>query len=566
MRKNSYMTATDQFCGAGGFTISAAAAGIDVKTALNHWKVAIESHNANFPDTFHDCTDISACDPRRYRSTDILMSSPECTNHSQAKGQKRSLYADDLWKSTLPNPAEERSRATMWDVPRFAEFHNYNLVIVENVVEARLWRLWDAWLKAMHDLGYEHQIVYFNSQFALPTPQSRDRMYIIFHKRGNKAPDLRFTPAGYCHQCEKNVAAIQSWKNPTKRWGRYGKTRQYVYRCPLCAQEMVPYYLCAANAIDWSLPAERIGNRARPLKDKTIRRIELGLQKYRNQFLVQLNKSDEERMRVMYQPMPTQTGDNGLAVVDPFVVELAHSNADDARSFSAQQPWSTQTTRQDKGLVVPFLVEMVHGMNSAGNIRSTSVESAWPTQTTRGEKALVIPPYIVDLLWEYRPKGLHEPLSTVVAGGNHHGVVLPPGADASFLLEIYGTGITRSVAEPLATVTAQGNHHALATIPHEATSAFLTSYYGQDSIRSVQDALGTVTTVDRHAIAIPGEPPRVEDCGFRMLRPHEIGKAMAFPSSYIVKGTQRDQVRQYGNALTPPVMQMILERCIESLT
>ncbi len=102
-------------------------------------------------------------------------------------------------------------------------------------------------------------------------------------------------------------------------------------------------------------------------------------------------------------------------------------------------------------------------------------------------------------------------------------------------------------------------------MPLEAASAFLTSYYGQDSVRSVKDALGTVTTLDRHAVAIPQEPPSVEDCGFRMLRPHEIKKAMAFPKDYIVKGNQREQVRQCGNALTPPVMQMILERCVESL-
>ncbi len=464
MSKYSYLTATDQFCGAGGFSISAKAAGIEVKTALNHWKLAIKSHNANFPETYHECTDISACDPRRYRPTDILMSSPECTNHSAAKGLKRTQQQQlELWRTTAPDPAAERSRATMWDVPRFAEYHEYNLILVENVIEARMWRLWDAWLKAMHDLGYEHQIVYFNSMFAPPTPQSRDRMYVVFHKRGNKAPNLQFHPVGYCHRCEKNVPSVQSWKNPTKPWGRYGKTRQYVYRCPVCAQEVVPYYMCAANAIDWSLPAERIGDRKHALKEKTIRRIELGLQKYRNQFLVQLNKSDEERMRALHQAI--QTGDNGLAVVDPFVVELAHSNADNARSFSAQQPWSTQTTRQDKGLVVPFLVEMVHGMNSAGNIRSTSVENAWPTQTTRGDKSLVIPPYIVDLLWEYRVNQITEPLSTIVAGGNHQAVMLPPGADSSFLLEMYGTGTTRSVEKPLATVTAQGNHHALLQCP-----------------------------------------------------------------------------------------------------
>lgn len=46
-RKNTYITATDQFCGAGGSTSGAKAAGVEVKMALNHWKLAIETHNTN---------------------------------------------------------------------------------------------------------------------------------------------------------------------------------------------------------------------------------------------------------------------------------------------------------------------------------------------------------------------------------------------------------------------------------------------------------------------------------------------------------------------------------------
>ena len=50
-----------------------------------------------------------------------------------------------------------------------------------------------------------------------------------------------------------------------------------------------------------------------------------------------------------------------------------------------------------------------------------------------------------------------------------------------------------------------------------------------------------------------------------MLQPHEIGAAMAFPSDYIVLGTQREKVKQYGNAVTPPAMQLLFERVLEVL-
>lgn len=140
-RKKSFITITDQFCGAGGSSIGATLAGGEVRLAMNHWKLAIETHNTNFPDVDHECTDISAVDPRRYASTDILITSPECTNHSLAKGKPRRFYKEDLFGNVLIDPSEERSRATMWDVPRFAEYHDYNIIVVENVVDAGKWRM-----------------------------------------------------------------------------------------------------------------------------------------------------------------------------------------------------------------------------------------------------------------------------------------------------------------------------------------------------------------------------------------------------------------------------------------
>lgn len=196
--KRSFITVTDQFCGAGGSSIGAEASGAQLVMALNHWKLAIETHATNFPNAGHDCTDISACDPRRYPSTDILLTSPECTNHSLAKGKKRKMQAQmELFGKVTIDPAEERSRATMWDVPRFAEFHDYRIIIVENVVDARHWRTWDAWLHAMHLLGYDHQIVYLNSQFAHVRPHPSHSL-----AAGDYAP----SPATGCMWCSGNEA------------------------------------------------------------------------------------------------------------------------------------------------------------------------------------------------------------------------------------------------------------------------------------------------------------------------------------------------------------------------
>lgn len=362
----SYVTVTDQFCGAGGSSLGALNAGAEIRMALNHWRLAVDTHNSNFPDTDHDCTDVSACDPRRYPSTTMLITSPECTNHSLAKGKTRKYQRQmELFGRTELDPAEERSRATMWDVCRFAETHHYKLVIVENVVEARSWAPFEAWLQAMHLLGYRHKIVYLNSMFQHPTPQSRDRMYVVFWKKELRAPDLDFRPQAHCARCNGDVAAIQSWKNLMKPWGKYGQ--QYVYRCPTCAEQVTPYYYCAANAIDWSLPAPRIGDRARPLKEKTVNRIRIGLEKFGRQ---------------------------------PVLVDYVHTARNDRHQdmvWSVERPHRTMLGIHTQALVTPpFLVQTSHPYDSR-EVKCYPVDGAMPTQTSRAELAMAVPPMIVPL-------------------------------------------------------------------------------------------------------------------------------------------------------------------------
>lgn len=563
--KRSFLTVTDQFCGAGGSSLGATAVpDLNVFLAMNHWKLAIETHNTNFPDTHHDLTDISAVDPRRYPSTDILVTSPECTNHSLAKGAKRRRAQLHLWEKEVIDPSAERSRATMWDVPRFAEFHQYNIIVTENVVDARQWLLWDAWIHAMESLGYEHHIVYFNSMFAHLdprkvqslhdfAPQSRDRMYVVFWKKGNPPPNLDFNPRAYCPQCEKEVGAVQVFKH-TKvvrelggRWGRYGD--QYVYACPTCARVIDPFYFAAFNAIDWSLPAERIGDRKRPLQPKTVDRIKEGLRRFAGQYLM---------------------------------VEMGYSHAVNNRTRPLSGALFTQSTRQSIGAVMPFLsVQYTPGYNkpvtdSMGAItaqdhhalvtgfltsvndfddRNIALSDAMGTQTTQNKFALAFAPFMVEFHNNQAERGIDESLSTIATSGAHHGVAMP----APFLTSYYGSnGNQRTVDEPMGTAT--GNDR------HALVMPFLLGYANQDGpAKTAVDPLRTMHTENGQALVQPQEIPNVDDCHFRMLQPHEIGRGMAFPGSYIVLGTKRDQVKQYGNAVTPPVMRMILERCVETL-
>src|SRR5215472_15064489 len=249
-RKPSRLSATDLFCGAGGSSIGAEAAGVDLRMGINHWVRAIETHSTNFPHADHDCRDVSDQHPSRYPATHLLLASPECTNYSQAKGRRRHAVRGQLGLEgiePLPTEAEERSRATMWDVVRFAEWHGYEAIVVENVVDIWDWALLPAWWSAMEALGYQGRALFLNSMFFDGVPQSRDRVYVIWWHKGNPEPDLDFHPRAWCWSCEREVAAVQAWKRPDRRHGRF--RQQYAYACPTCGKPAAPYVWPAAMAI-----------------------------------------------------------------------------------------------------------------------------------------------------------------------------------------------------------------------------------------------------------------------------------------------------------------------------
>lgn len=527
-KKNSYLTVTDQFCGAGGSSqgvrevSKAMGGGLEVKLALNHWKLAIETHNTNFPDTLHDCTDVSACDPRRYPKTNILITSPECTNHSLAKGKKRNNRADLF---TALDPAEERSRATMWDVPRFAEYHSYEIIIVENVVDARYWVQWEAWLLAMHLLGYEHKCVYANSMHFHPTPQSRDRMYVVFWKKGNKAPDLALRPRGYCTSCGKETETYQAWKKANVNWGKY--RQQYVYRCPTCTTIVEPYYYAAFNCIDWSIPGTRIGDRKKPLSDNTIKRIQYGIDKYWQQpqiITTRYSSGLDCRVRnAMDEVMPTQPGDQSHAILNPIIVKRNHTTSPGALvKGSTTEPLPTQLTDNGFHILNPML--MNSEWSGDNKVRNAATEPSF-TQTTRAT----------------------------------NGVVMP------FIVENKGTSKSRSVNDRLGCITT-ANYHAL--LSHEALQSFIAYNYNGNGVSDIKKAINTVTTKDRSALITPNAKypiPKLEDCQYRMLLPHEVKLGMAFDKDYIVLGNSKEQVKQCGNAVTPPAMKFLIERCVATL-
>ena len=380
------LTATDLFCGAGGSSLGAEHAGVELLMGANHWPKAIEVHQANFPNAGHDCADVSQVDPRRYPATNLLLASPECTNHSNAKGVSRKAQNPSLFDSA--DLGAERSRATMWDVHRFVEQHRYEAVVVENVVDAARWIYWPSWWQAWDDAGYDAQVLNINSAHTGQVHQWRDRIYVVAVRRGLPRPDLQLRPPSWCAACERTVEGVQTFKRPGCRVGKW--RAQYEYRCPTCTAIVAPPAPAAADVIDWALPASRIGDRARPLAPNTLERIRRGLARYGPHLLAgQGNTWDGVNTGSAYlrawplsDPTPVQACRYQHAVAHGPAFTLPHRTNGRLRPIG--EPTTTVTAGNGSGGQA-----LVMAPQSDGAAKPTTGPA--PAMTTRGTAHLIVP-------------------------------------------------------------------------------------------------------------------------------------------------------------------------------
>jgi DNA (cytosine-5)-methyltransferase 1 len=167
--------AIDLFCGAGGSSWGAQAAGVEIVAAFDMWPVAESVYRDNFPDVRfyggrieeHDINQIV----QEVGEIDLIIASPECTNHSVAKGNK---------------PRCEKSKDTALLVVRFAETFRPRWVVVENVVSMQKWSKYAGLIKQMGELGY-HCLPQKLNAADFGVPQARRRLFLLFDLK--KKPD-----------------------------------------------------------------------------------------------------------------------------------------------------------------------------------------------------------------------------------------------------------------------------------------------------------------------------------------------------------------------------------------
>lgn len=159
--------AIDLFCGAGGSSYGARQAGVEIVAAFDIWRPAVDTFNRNFGAGVARQADIFDLDVEALHAElgriDLILASPECTNHSKAKGK---------------GIRSERSRETALEVVRFAKTFKPKWVVIENVVEMQDWHRHDELKQRLEELHYNITEPELDAE-VFGVAQSRKRLFML---------------------------------------------------------------------------------------------------------------------------------------------------------------------------------------------------------------------------------------------------------------------------------------------------------------------------------------------------------------------------------------------------
>ncbi|AUN31997.1 DNA cytosine methyltransferase [Niveispirillum cyanobacteriorum] len=529
------------FAGMGGACQGLEEAGFPVHVAVNHDGVAIAAHKALNPHTKHlqaDIYEVCPLDATGGRAVNILWASPDCRDHSVAKGGA---------------PRSPRVRSMPWQVCRWVGVlrrhgRGPSTVMLENVREIRGWgpliakrdkttgrvlkldgtvaakgervpreqqqlirdprhvgRHWRAWLAHMQALGVDWQdrdIVC--ADFGVPT--TRKRLFGVGQLDGLP---IVWPTQTHAHRHSAGV-----------REGR-----------------LLPH-ASAASIIDWSLPLPSIFGRKKSLQPATQKRIAVGMKRFVLQsaepFLVHTNHAGTRPPYGIDAPVPTVAGNRGgMALCGGALVPTTHTTSGD-RVHDGQQPAPTITAGVKGGelaLMAASVIQSAHGEGKPGRAQrwgagTTSLRDALGTTTASGSSHGLLVAHLTRYHGERHPNEARgtdpaDSLATLttenrfglvaatVIGAGGRSVQIPP-------IDVHGPLNTSTTKEDRCLVAAHltkfnensfGQHplDGIDTLMAGATrfgvvAACLTEHRGASYAQPVHDAVGTQTATDHHAV------------------------------------------------------------------
>lgn len=507
----------DHFCGAGGFSTALFAAagrlGLEVDlTAVNHWPVAIESHQANHPGARHLVADIrvtAPLDAAGHDHLDLLIAAPSCVFFSRARGGK---------------PTSDQQRVDPWEIARLCAHVRVDRLIVENVPELQDWGPVDL-------------------ETGKPVPSRKGqyfRQWIASLRQHFPSLDWRvLNAADFGDATTRHRFFLQgradgrpiAWPEPSH--APSGVTDLFGRR---------EGWRAAAEIIDWSLQGRSIYERPKPLAPKTLLRIRAGM----------IRTSGMAASAIF------------LDRLDP---EIARSQAYHAAGPEAREALRRVTRdRADDvagGFVgTPFLVKL------RGTSTAAAAGGPLPALSAGGTHLALAQPYVIGQHGGAVPRATSEPLPTIATGGAiafvtpyYGGGSGNTGKSVDGPLDTITTLARHALVEPLIvdSVMSGDDKSRAARLPLRTQTSrrsqmlvepFLVPLFGERPGQAPRSH-----GVDRPLPAITGQgagslvTAHRTDILLRMLTNAELAAATGFPKGYRFAGSTRDVTRQIGNAV-----------------
>ena len=331
---NNRFRFVDLFCGGGGSITGCIdalnAAGLPYEgRGFNHWELAIKTIQMNHPEIVPDfaraCTPIEAIipdeifpdDPQRI---DAIWASPSCTHHSVAAGGKpRSDQLRSQPEHLLPYLRLTRCRRLY--IENVKELLSWGPLLDKDTrIRGKLYKaglpdprkaglFFNGLLREIKNSGYRVDMAVMNAaDYGAAT--SRERLIIQCVRKSSGEKIIWPEPT---HSREPSLFGCKPWRS-------------------------------AAEIIDWSIPAESIFDRKKPLCENTLRRIEAGIRKYwgswAEPFLVILRGTNDDQIAnsavPLTAPLPAITTSGAhFALIRPF---LTRYNGGDNRNHDVSEP------------------------------------------------------------------------------------------------------------------------------------------------------------------------------------------------------------------------------------
>jgi DNA (cytosine-5)-methyltransferase 1 len=502
------------FAGMGGACQGLEDAGFPVHVAVNHDAVAIATHKALNPFTRHlhaDIYEVCPLEATGRRQVNILWASPDCLDHSVAKGGA---------------PRSPRVRSMPWQVCRWiGKLRKHGLgprvVYLENVREIRGWgpliakrckatgrvikldgtvaakgervprqeqqlvrdpkrvgRTYRAWVRHLEKLGARYEDRDLNcAEHGVPT--SRKRLFGV----GVFGPgDIEWPPTTHGPRDSEAVKA--------------GKLKPF---------------RAAAEIIDWSLPLPSIFDRKKPLAAATQRRVAVGMKRFvieaARPFLIHLTHHGARPEIDPTEPISTVTGAHRgeMALVGAAVVPTTHRSKKKGRErvHDGEGPVPTLTAGVKGGEFAAMAATVVGAGGRAAQSPPMGAADPLNTSTTKEDRCVV-----AAHLTKFQENSVGQqpgaPLDTVMAGAPRFGVV---GASLAPHVAVFrGDSAGVPATAPLPTVTANSFHKrpggaaplgvvgatlAPTIVRPGHTGPGYTAHRGQDAADPLQTATGS---------------------------------------------------------------------------